>query len=138
MKETIFHEIYYSVKRDWDGWLLGTVITGFTCYGIYWLSLNYDLNPIHWLSALGDYAYSRGGTTGFIAMTLCMTGVLVALILGSAWKGKQVLSDLERSNIKRQLEEVKSIQIGMKNLRQQLDDIHRNVAEVREILKTTE
>ena len=138
MKEAIFHEVYYSIKKDWDGWLLGTIILGFTCYGVYWLSTNFDLSPIHWLSALGDYAYARGGTVSFIATVLCITGITVALILGSAWKTRQVLGDIDRRSIGKALGDIGNLQKSMKDLGQQLNDIQSNIAEISDILKTTE
>ena len=131
MKKTVFHEIYSSIRRDWDGWLLGLIILSLFGYGISWLSTIFDLNPIHWLSALGDYAYAHGGTVSFIAMMLCITGIIITLLLISAWKGAKAIIDRERWNIRKALDEVKS-------LRQQLNEIQKNITEIRDVLKTIE
>ena len=138
MRKTAFHEIYENMRQYWDGWLLGLIVLAPACYGVYWLSISFDLNPIHWLSALGDYAYARGGTVSFIAMVLCITGITVALILGSAWKTRQVLSDIDRRSIVKALGDIKNLQMSMKDLGQQLGDIQRNLNEMSDILRTTE
>lgn len=138
MRKTAFHEIYENMRQYWDGWLLGLIVLVPACYGVYWLSISFDLNPIHWLSALGDYAYARGGTVSFIAMVLCIAGITVALILGSAWKTRQVLGDIDRRSIGKALGDIRNLQKSMKDLGQQLNDIQSNIAEISDILKTTE
>lgn len=138
MRKTAFHEIYENMREYWDGWLLGSIVLVPSCYGVYWLSANFDLNPIHWLSALGDYAYARGGTISFIAMVLCITGITVALILGSAWKRRQVLGDIDRRSIGKAVGDNGDLQKSMEDLGQQLNDMQRNLAQVSDILKTTE
>ena len=123
MRKTAFHEIYENMTEYWDGWLLGLIVLVPSCYGVYWLSTNFDLSPIHWLSALGDYAYARGGTVSFIATVLCITGITVALILGSALKTRQVLRDIDRRSIGKALGDIGNLQKSMQDLGQQLNDI---------------
>ncbi len=71
-------------------------------------------------------------------MVLCMSGITVALILGSAWKTRQVLGDIDRRSIGKALGDIRNLQKSMKDLGQQLNDIQRNIAEISDILKTTE
>jgi len=134
MKKTVFHDIYYSIRKDWDGWLLGLIILS----GIYWLSINFDLNPIHWLAALGDYIYAHGGTVSFIVMMICIAAIIIIPLSISAWKETKTISYFERRDIRKALDEVKNLQMDMKNLKQQLNEIQRNITEIRDVLKTTE
>lgn len=150
MKKTVFHELYHSMRKDWDAWIIGLSALSLIGYGLYWLSKSFDLNPLHWLAALGEYGYQHGGTAGFIVVALCVAAVILVPSTVYAWKetkiiktgpapwDKKPVTAYESKDTKEALKEAQSLCMEIKNLKHKLDLIERNVTEIREILKTTE